>query len=228
MTGGMDFHDIRYHTKGVGMEVDAEDHRALPRTRRSPGVIAASRGGAGAAIDAPTRTPRLAHSVVARRGLRSRFATRALRPQSHAADGGGVDDETADRRHEPRVARARLPLDDAGLSHRYRSTGRACSTATWCSSRAAIRISRSASGRRHAWRSKTKTTPTTARPTRRPYRAIRSPCCATSPTQVRQGRHQARGRPRRWSTRRSFPTRARRAAPASSCRRSSSTTTSST
>lgn len=25
MTAGMDFHDIRYHTKGVGMEVDAED-----------------------------------------------------------------------------------------------------------------------------------------------------------------------------------------------------------
>jgi predicted metal-dependent phosphoesterase TrpH len=24
MTGGMDFHDIRYHTKGVGMDVDAE------------------------------------------------------------------------------------------------------------------------------------------------------------------------------------------------------------
>jgi predicted metal-dependent phosphoesterase TrpH len=27
MTAGMDFHDIRYHTKGVGMEVDAEDLR---------------------------------------------------------------------------------------------------------------------------------------------------------------------------------------------------------
>ena len=25
MTGGMDFHDIRYHTQGVGMEVDAAD-----------------------------------------------------------------------------------------------------------------------------------------------------------------------------------------------------------
>lgn len=25
MTAGMDFHDIRYHTKGVGMEVDSED-----------------------------------------------------------------------------------------------------------------------------------------------------------------------------------------------------------
>jgi hypothetical protein len=25
MTAGMDFHDIRYHTKGVGMEVDAAD-----------------------------------------------------------------------------------------------------------------------------------------------------------------------------------------------------------
>ena len=25
MTGGMDFHDIRYHTAGVGMEVDAAD-----------------------------------------------------------------------------------------------------------------------------------------------------------------------------------------------------------
>ena len=24
MTAGMDFHDIRYHTQGVGMEVDAE------------------------------------------------------------------------------------------------------------------------------------------------------------------------------------------------------------
>jgi len=29
MTGGMDFHDIRYHTKGVGMEVDAEDIAAF-------------------------------------------------------------------------------------------------------------------------------------------------------------------------------------------------------
>jgi predicted metal-dependent phosphoesterase TrpH len=27
MTGGMDFHDIRYHTGGVGIEVDAEDLR---------------------------------------------------------------------------------------------------------------------------------------------------------------------------------------------------------
>ena len=25
MTGGMDFHDIRYHTQGVGMEVDDAD-----------------------------------------------------------------------------------------------------------------------------------------------------------------------------------------------------------
>jgi 3',5'-nucleoside bisphosphate phosphatase len=25
MTGGMDFHDIRYHTRGVGMDVDADD-----------------------------------------------------------------------------------------------------------------------------------------------------------------------------------------------------------
>ena len=25
MTAGMDFHDIRYHTKGVGMDVDAQD-----------------------------------------------------------------------------------------------------------------------------------------------------------------------------------------------------------
>jgi hypothetical protein len=25
MTAGMDFHDIRYHTRGVGMEVDAQD-----------------------------------------------------------------------------------------------------------------------------------------------------------------------------------------------------------
>jgi 3',5'-nucleoside bisphosphate phosphatase len=27
MTAGMDFHDIRYHTAGVGIEVDAEDIR---------------------------------------------------------------------------------------------------------------------------------------------------------------------------------------------------------
>ena len=25
MTGGMDFHDIRYHTRGVGMEIDPAD-----------------------------------------------------------------------------------------------------------------------------------------------------------------------------------------------------------
>jgi hypothetical protein len=25
MTGGSDFHDIRYHKRGVGMEVDEED-----------------------------------------------------------------------------------------------------------------------------------------------------------------------------------------------------------
>jgi hypothetical protein len=25
MTAGMDFHDIRYHTKGVGMDVDDAD-----------------------------------------------------------------------------------------------------------------------------------------------------------------------------------------------------------
>ncbi len=25
MTAGMDFHDIRYHTKGVGMEVEASE-----------------------------------------------------------------------------------------------------------------------------------------------------------------------------------------------------------
>ena len=25
MTAGMDFHDIRYHTKGVGMDVDEAD-----------------------------------------------------------------------------------------------------------------------------------------------------------------------------------------------------------
>jgi len=27
MTAGMDFHDIRYHTQGVGMDVDDEDLR---------------------------------------------------------------------------------------------------------------------------------------------------------------------------------------------------------
>ena len=25
MTAGMDFHDIRYHTRGVGIDVDAQD-----------------------------------------------------------------------------------------------------------------------------------------------------------------------------------------------------------
>jgi hypothetical protein len=29
MTAGMDFHDIRYHTKGVGMEVDPADVAAF-------------------------------------------------------------------------------------------------------------------------------------------------------------------------------------------------------
>ena len=27
MTGGSDFHDIRYHTRGVGMEIAEEDIR---------------------------------------------------------------------------------------------------------------------------------------------------------------------------------------------------------
>ena len=146
-----------------------------------------------------TRRPNAAPQELDRRGrgLRSRRASRSLRAQRRRADGGRFDDQAVDRRNEPRAARAATSVGRRRSTAPDRSTRAACCTATSCWSRAAIRISRSESSPTARSRSKTRTTPTTDRRRRRPFRATRSPCCAISPRKWRRRASRASTAPSR-------------------------------
>ena len=115
------------------------------------------------AINAPTRTPRLNHSIVAGEVYDLDSHRVLYARNARHAHGAGLDDEAIDGRHEPRAARSGFSLDDAGLSHRIRRRRRAYCTAIWCSSPAAIRTSRNAFNRTERSRSKTRITLMTAR-----------------------------------------------------------------